>query len=97
MANIAQNEVLVVLKNNDKTTKKNFINDFNNEIGEIYNDCSYEINNDGNCLELSFGSRWSEPREELEKLANKYNCEIIGVCYEWGQPYVNSFDIVPDI
>lgn len=95
MANIATNEAIVVFKNPiTEDDRLLFIKDFNENVGEIISD--YVGANDNEliqCIELSFESRWSEPKDELEKLADDYKCSIHGVCYEWGCLYVNHYNI----
>ena len=96
MANIASNEAIVVFKEGvTVSTKEDFYNDLKEEL-EIYNDCSFDINDKTvNVIELSFGSRWNEPIELLQKLCDEYKCSIYGVCYEWGCLYVNHYEITP--
>jgi hypothetical protein len=44
-------------------------------------------------FEMQFDSRWSTPTEKLEEYSKLFNCTFLGVSYEWGNGYVNSFDI----
>lgn len=43
-------------------------------------------------LEIEFSSKWSEPTELLIEMSIKYQCDIVGVSYEFGNNYVNSFE-----
>lgn len=96
MANIATNEVIIIFKENtsveDKEEVIKYMED-NLVYDGIYNeitDCDLE---DFNCQELSYGTRWSERPEILQEICNKFDVQIIGVCYEWGCLYANSFDV----
>lgn len=95
MANSANNEAIIVFKEPIRYIDAELvIKDFNNNVVEITS--SYIGQSDTelvNCIELSFESRWTEPREALEKLAIDYNCSIYGVCWEWGCLYVNHYEI----
>ena len=57
---------------------------------DIYNDV-YPSEDD--FMELSYGTKWSERRETLQEICNKFDVGITGVCYEWGCEYVNSFSL----
>lgn len=91
MANIATNEVLVVFKTSNVATKEDFMADIKDEI-ELWNDPDDEVTDeDNNTIQLSFGSKWSAPIKLLQLLCNTYKCNIYGVCYEWGNAYVESY------
>lgn len=93
MANIATNEILVIFKDGDVTTKEDFVNDLK-VIVEIYNDPIIGLDDQSyDTLEISFGSRWKAPKAELEKLAEEYKCAIYGVAYEWGCLYIDHYEI----
>jgi len=44
-------------------------------------------------FEIHFTSKWTAPQEEMEKWSKEYDCEFLGVAYEWGNGYVDSFEI----
>lgn len=98
MANIATNEIIIIFKENDHAKFKedviNYIDD-NLVYDEVYNDIT-TLDLEDNCIELSYGTKWSEQRETLQEICDKFNIQIVGVCYEWGCLYVNSFEINPN-
>ena len=90
MANLAENVVSV--QGIDPTEKKDFLNDLENAVEEVTNDPENNWDDDDNWMEISFLSRWKEPSEDLELLAIKYDCTIIGVVWEFANGYVNHFE-----
>ena len=86
MANTATNIINVNFKN------ENDINPFLKEFEKNLYICNDPEPEEGYTnLMIEFESKWSEPEELLKKLVTKYNCTIIGVCYEFGCNYINSF------
>ena len=97
MANICNNIMKVYFQGTEEEQLKNcnaFVEEFLEEFGTIEyiypEDREEEF--DGN-LEMNFDSKWSTPEEKLETYSKKYNCTFLGVSYEWGNGYVNSFEI----
>lgn len=43
--------------------------------------------------EFEFDSNWVTPLQLLQHFCNKYNVDIIGVAYEFGNGYVESFEL----
>ena len=94
MANIAQNEVLLIFKDGLSIEQKEKVIHYiaeNLVYDEIYNDV--DIREEDNSVELSYGTKWSEQKEILQEICNKFDVKIIGVCYELGCGYVSSFEM----
>lgn len=94
MANIAQNEVLLIFKDGLSIKQREEVIHYISEnlvYDEIYN--YVDIREEGNSVELSYGTKWSEQKETLQEICNKFDIKIIGVCYEWGCGYVSSFEM----
>ena len=98
MANICTNSILVTFINpeNDVDYKESFLDEFNNNY-EIYNDPSYDIEEDLDSVEIDFGSKWSAPLVDLQDYCNKYALSIIGVATEFANGYVEAFELTIDI
>ena len=88
MANLAENEILISGIN--PQDKEQILTEFEDEV-DVTNDPANWWNADDNFLRLSFLSKWHEPGDFLKKIAQKYNCSISGVCWEFANDYVNSF------
>jgi len=97
MANIANNEALAVFPEGVTVEQKRaFYKDFVDWF-DVWSESDYDIENTNkNSIELSYGSKWSEQRDKLQEFADKHECSIYGVCYEWGCLYVNHFEIEPN-
>ena len=100
MANPCSNIMKVYFKNEEPIKDANaFLKQFKDDFIYEYlypdfgdEDINPEDDFDGN-FEIQFESRWTTPTETLEEYSAKFNCTIIGISYEWGCSYVNSFDI----
>lgn len=95
MANIATNECLFIFDENSTFEHREECMEYIDEhlIYEKFMD--YDITR--NTIELSYGTKWNERAETLQEIADKFNVNIVGVCYEWGCVYVNAFNIKPNI
>jgi hypothetical protein len=94
MANIASCDIMAIfLEGTDRSVKESFLKEFTETqvYDSIYNEPENEL--DDNAINILYGARWSEDQIGLQKLCDKYNCRIIGVCTEWGCLYVNSFEL----
>ena len=90
MASYACNEIKVSF--NDDNISEQMIEvifkRFKEELTEVD---IHSINDDNSVFEASFQSRWSEPKDFLVSLCNEFDLDICGVCWEFGNDYVNSF------
>ena len=94
MANIAENIIMVTFKEHTLEEKQKVLDYFIEHLMyENYNDAFVD---DSNYIELCYGTKWSENQEILQDICNKFDVDIIGVCYEWGCGYVNSFELCKD-
>lgn len=96
MANTCINIVKMVFS--DKTTEA----EFNKLVEHLRSDNSkfYEVEITWECeeftgIEFEAQSDWSAPQDFFNELFNQYPFlkQIIGVAYEWGCLYVDSFDL----
>ena len=91
MANIADNVLRVYVN----TEEEDFIliEQIKNELREL----SYEYFEidfiETDMLSIEMGTRWSAPVEEFQRICNTYGCHIIGVASEFGNRYVEAFDL----
>jgi hypothetical protein len=98
MANICNNIMHVYFKDNKEDNAKTFLKEFADEFN--YKLIFPDVDEEGNfyehfdgILEINFDSKWSTPTNKLEEYSLKYSCNFLGVSYEWGNGYVNCFDI----
>ena len=95
MANIATNEVLIIFKKGSSIEERRKVISYIEEnltYDEIYNDMIDE-DLENSCINISYGTKWSEQQDILQDICNIFDIKIIGVCYEWGCAYVNAFEL----
>ncbi len=77
-----------------------FKEEINKEILTDLTKTSYEyftiVYEDDNCVEISMGSSWTAPIDEFQKICNLYGCRIIGTAYEFGNDYVEAFELTSE-
>jgi len=98
MANICSNEIKISFLEDNFSNKKlkKILDEFKEKFSYEQFD-AYWISDDNDIVEISMGSKWTMPdRDELQAFATKYNCEIVGVSWEFGCNYVDSFYIEPE-
>lgn len=91
MANMATNIAQITFNNQESFEEKSRILIL---FSELYSIDNYPLNEDlknNNCFEITFYTNWSEPREELESFSKNHNISLIGVVYEFGSNYTNSY------
>lgn len=94
MANIAD----IILK--IEFPEIEFNETINDEILNGLKNLSYEyfdiIHLDENCAEVTMGGAWNVNIDGLQKLCNTFGCYIIGIAYDFGNNYVESFELSSD-
>lgn len=63
-------------------------------LSELYNIDNFPLDEDlkdNNSFEITFYTNWTEPRKEIESFSKNNNISFIGVVYEFGSNYVNSY------
>jgi len=91
MANIA--DIIVKIEVTDDDSNIGKIEEICNALHELsygYYDLEYS---DECIAEIFMGVPWSAPLEKLQNLCNTYGCSIIGVAYDFGVNYVDSFEL----
>lgn len=95
MANIADIILKVSVDNDDSNFGK--IEEICNELSDIsyeYFEIDYQ---DETLAEITMGGRWVAPIEQFQDICDRYGCSIIGVAFDFGLDYVDSFEIYSEL
>ncbi|MEE9363699.1 MAG: hypothetical protein V3U92_13955 [Cellulophaga sp.] len=88
---MATNIAQIIFNNDENFQTKEIIM---SSLSEVYSIDNFPLDEDlkeNNSFEITFYTKWSESREELEVFATENNISIIGVVYEFSSNYVNSY------
>ena len=98
MANICVNIASFCFQGNEETFEERIkeFDEWSRENIDWFFD-SYYIDEGAGIIEANFESKWNTPEEQLQECANKFNVNIIGCSWDFGNNYVNSFEIYPEL
>jgi hypothetical protein len=100
MANLCSVIMLVsFIDEANKNEKEKLLKKFEDEFFmDMECDSDYFLEEEeAQSIELNGNVKWSVDLEQLQKISTKFNVNIIGVGWEWGCGYVESYEINPEI
>jgi hypothetical protein len=99
MANLCCVVILVsFIDEADKNEKEKLLKEFEDDFF-LHMECDdyFLKEEETQFIELNGDVKWSVDLKQLQKISTKFNVSIIGVAWEWGCGYVESYKINPEI
>ena len=91
MANIA--DVILKVEFPEVEFNENLNSQIINELRQLSYEYFDVLNEDETYAEIIMGSAWNVNIDALQNLCNTFGCYMIGVAYDFGNNYVESFEL----